>query len=124
MTVLVQGRTVHQWLIRVRFLLEPLYSASGEAMTRFGIVGVTCLVGMGCASVEEATPDAAWDVTVTGVSTDCTQDSSGYQETFEYQVYTDGADVKIALERKMAAVNRLRLEYGVAAPFNIKARCG
>lgn len=83
-------------------------------MTRFAIAGMTCLVGMGCSSVEEDTPDAAWDVTVTGVSTDCTQDSSGYQKTFEYQVYTDGADVEL----------RIGEEDGGSESFAIGVRSG
>ena len=34
---------------------------------------------------------------MTGVSTDCTDDNSGYQDTFDYQLFSDGADVELRI---------------------------
>lgn len=47
----------------------------------------------GCAS--GPVPDGTWRVTVTGKSTNCTTDTSGYRETFDYQLFYDGSSVDI-----------------------------
>ena len=43
-------------------------------------------------------PDAIWEVTVTGKYSNCTSDESGYQETFNYAVFFDGAAVDIRID--------------------------
>ena len=42
-------------------------------------------------------PDASWNVTVTGLSTDCTSDTSGFQETYGYNLYFDGSAVEVRI---------------------------
>ena len=69
---------------------------------------------LGCSSIEENLPDAAWDVTVTGTTTDCTDDLEGFQKSYEYQLYTDGSEVDL----------RLGEEDGGSVSFAIGVRSG
>jgi hypothetical protein len=52
---------------------------------------------LACTEVEDEVPIGTWEVTVTGVSTDCTSDNSGYQETFEYMLFADTAEIELRI---------------------------
>lgn len=46
----------------------------------------------------EAVPDASYEVTVTGQTNGCTTDTTGYRETFVYDLFFDGAAVLIQVD--------------------------
>lgn len=62
-------------------------------MKKLIIVPLSLLVACGPAPEE---PDGSWTVTVTGISTDCTDSAEGYQKTFEYQIFYGDEDASRA----------------------------
>ena len=52
----------------------------------------------GCGDSGQLTPDGEWQVTVTGVETDCTTSTEGYQDTFVYQLFFDGSNVELRID--------------------------
>lgn len=52
----------------------------------------------GCGDKETTTPAGEWKVTVTGIETNCTVSSQGYQEDFVYQLFFDGSAVEIKID--------------------------
>ena len=77
-------------------------------------IGAVACIGLGCADADAPTPDGAWDVTVTGISSDCTQSTQGYQGFFEYQLFSNGADIEV----------RIAQEDGSTEGFAIGVRSG
>lgn len=62
--------------------------------------------------------DATWSVTVTGTETSCVQDTSGFLESYQYDVVYDGTRAKIYIDGSMFATGDLRgcsLQYKSAA---------
>ena len=47
--------------------------------------------------------DASWSVTVTGTETNCVQDTSGFLESYQYDVVYDGTRAKIYIDNTMFA---------------------
>jgi hypothetical protein len=66
-------------------------------MLRSLLFGLVITTSLACTNTEDSTPDGSYNVTVTGISSDCTDDNSGYQKTYEYQLFSDGADIEIQI---------------------------
>ena len=66
------------------------------------------------ACTEKPIPDGMWDVTVTGLSTNCVDTEEGYQESFEYSLFYEGSFVEIKIGDDVFATGQQRgcfLEY-------------
>ena len=61
------------------------------------------IVGMIFACRPPLEIDASWDVTITGVETNCTDDASGYLNTYSYDIQYDGTRAKIYIDNAMYA---------------------
>ena len=57
-------------------------------------LGAVAILALGCGS-PPAEPDGSWAVTVTGLETDCTDSSEGYQKSFTYQLFYDETDLSL-----------------------------
>ena len=55
-----------------------------------------CTALLAACGSPQPVPDGAWNVTVTGVSTDCTTETSGYQKSFVYQIFYDETNLSRA----------------------------
>lgn len=55
-----------------------------------------CLSFVACN--DEPLPDGSWDVTVVGDTTNCTTDTSGYQDSFRYDLYYSGYIVDLYVD--------------------------
>jgi len=63
---------------------------------------------------EEVEPNGVYQVTVTGLESDCTDDNAGYQETFNYRLFYEGSAAEIYIDDKLFAIGEQRgcfLEY-------------
>ena len=70
-------------------------------MTRLKMAHTTALLLAGAFTLQACAvppedPDGSWNVTVTGVSTDCTAETTGFQKTFNYQIFYDETDLSRA----------------------------
>jgi len=65
------------------------------------------MVAIACAPTAPQ-PDGEWEVTVTGVSTDCVDDQAQYEESFVYQLFFDGTGVQIEIEGEGYANGSIR----------------
>ncbi len=91
------------------------------------VVAIACLAVLGNAcGPEPFAPDAEWDVTVTGVETDCTDDTSaGFQQTYTYQRLATGSNVELRIEGDVFATGLMAgctLDY--STPTWIEERDG
>lgn len=71
-------------------------------------------VGMLSGCTPEAVPDVSYEVTVTGVTNGCTTDTSGYRETFQYDLFFDNASVLIQVDDVPMATGEIvgcKIEY-------------
>jgi len=62
--------------------------------------------------------DASWSVTVTGVDTNCTEDATGYLNSYRYDIAYEGTRAKIYIDNAMFATGDLRgcsLNYSSAS---------
>ncbi len=88
---------------------------SSRVKSSTGVRGVGALLALslvGC--VEEAEPDVSYEVTVTGVTNGCTSDTSGYRETFQYDLFFDGGAVLIQVDGTPMATGEItgcNIEY-------------
>ncbi len=64
------------------------------------------LTAFGCQP--ELTPDGTWDVTVTGLSTDCVDDSQGFQESYMFNIFFEGSKAELRIEDEVYATGDLR----------------
>jgi len=55
-------------------------------------------LAVGCAKDDAEPPDGQWEVQVTGIETNCTEASEGYQETYQYLLYYDGSATELRIE--------------------------
>ena len=66
------------------------------------------------ACTEKPQPDGLWNVTVTGLSTNCVETEEGYQESFEYSLFYTGSFVEMKIGEDVFATGQQRgcfLEY-------------
>jgi hypothetical protein len=66
-------------------------------MLRTLLLGTLFGSTLACNDIDDPVAEGTWEVVVTGVSTSCTQDNSGYEDTFDYQLFTDGADIELRI---------------------------
>ena len=52
---------------------------------------------LACTEVEEEFPIGTWEVTVTGISTDCTDNPQGSVEVFDYMLFADTAEIELRI---------------------------
>jgi len=57
---------------------------------------------------ETIEPNGIWNVTVTGLETDCIDSREGFQKTFEYSLYYDGSYVEIKVDGESFATGQVR----------------
>lgn len=60
------------------------------------LLALGCGLGLLACEAEAEDPDGSWSVTVTGLSTDCTDSTQGFQKTFQYQIFYDDTDLSRA----------------------------
>jgi hypothetical protein len=69
-------------------------STAAPAALLFATLGLL----VACSDGTEAPPDDQWEVTVTGIETNCTEATQGYQESFRYMLYNDGSATELRIE--------------------------